>query len=400
MTDMPMDVESFVIAVNSRLDRSIRVLTERRHWTFVVGAVAIVISLVAYTPVKSMFDLRTNWAWEVYRMQVAHPLTPIDLQQFEAIAAHTSDFSAEPDQLGRLAHLEKLAFRISIPIIGKLLHTGAASWVVLNFIAGFLFFPMLASVANTLLDDRVSAAYLTIAFALSWAGTHFFHDSGFGDGFAWFCLLAAVYFRHPLLIFAAVLVAGFTDERALAGSGAVLLYWFADATAHDRKSVGYDGSARLAAVIAAWLAYLILRWYLSSAFGLKTGLTGVGVIEAARFFLSFSIPYQLLDVFQGLWIWIIVAMIALYVTGRRIFLVGFAGTLGSILAIAIVVWDFSRSVGYSVALLPVAWQVQSLKATNTRTLARICFVLGLCLVVPGNTVFRQLVHLAALLGSG
>jgi hypothetical protein len=261
---------------------------------------------------------------------------------------------------------------------------------VLNYIAGLLFFPMLAHVANKLFQDRVSAAYVTFAFALSWAGAHFFNDYTFGDGFAWVCLLAAIYFRHPLLIFGAVLIAGFTDERAIVGSAAAFLYWLSAATTDGGDDSQQHGLAALIAIGAAWLAYFGLRLYLTYAFGLKTGTSEIFQTGILWYHANFSIPYGVLTVFQGLWLWIAVGMIALYVSGRVIILLGFVATLACVLAIALSVYDFQRSLGYGLLLLPVAWQTRGLKRATVRTLARSCFILGICLVVPAHTMLRQL----------
>ena len=382
--DLIPSVETYVNVIFSKLDRIFLWLTEKRYWALWIGAASIAFSMLAHTPLSSMTDF-SGWEYTIIKKQIANPLTPIDFQQFRAVADAVSPLGAVS-----LSHWDKIAFRLSIPIIGKVLNTGAASFIVVNYIAGFLFFPLFAHVANTLLQDRLSAAYVTVAFSLSFAGTHFFNDNTLGDGFAWLCLLAAIYFRHPLLIFAAVLIAAFTDERALLGSAAAFLYWLGNATTRARKDSRHNEWARAIAIVVAWLAYLGLRWYLSYSFGLKTGTTELFRSVIIRDNSENSIPYQLLDVFQGLWVWIPIAVIALYISERFFVLFGFLTTLACTLAVALVVWDFQRSVGYSLLLLPVAWQAHGLKSVNVRKLARGCFILGLCLVVPYHTFVRHL----------
>lgn len=383
---MEMSVESFVRVNFHRLDKLVRRLTTGKYWALWIGTMAVALSLLAHTPVRSMFrDVGTSWTAEVIRAQMAHPLTPIDFEKFEAT-------EAAPRDPGAVSHIDKITFRISIPIIGKLLHTGAASFLVLNYVAGFLFFPMLAGLANRLFQDRVSATYVTFAFALSWAGSRFFNDDQLGDGFAWACLLATIYFRNPLLIFSAVLIAGFTDERAIAASPAAFLYWLSVATSDDQDDSRSQGRAALTAIGTAWLAYLVLRLSLSYAFGLRTGTAAMFQLAPVWNNAAHSIPYGLLTVLHGLWLWIAVGLIALYVSRRVTILLGFVATLACILTIALSVWDFQRSAGFAFLLLPVAWQARGLERGTVRTLARSCFVLGICLVVPFNTVFRYLYH--------
>jgi hypothetical protein len=359
---MGHSVESFVSAYFAKLDGLIGGLTKKTYWTLWVGAIAIALSLVAYMPGRSLF-LFDKWTHDVIRMQIAHPFTPIDLEQFNPDALKAD--------LGQ--HYDKIAFRLSIPLIGKALHTGAASFLVLNYAAGLLFFPMLAQVANGIFRDRVTAAYVTFAFALSWAGGHFFNDDT-GDGFAWACLLASIYFRHPVLIFGLVLTASFTDERALVGSAGALLYWLC--------IEGIEGVTRLRAIIAAWVAYFVLRVGLAYAFGLKTGTSGWFLPEIFLHHVKYSFPYRVLTVFQGLWLWFAVGAIALYLGGRSVVLVGFLATLGCIALLSLSVWDLQRSLGYGLLLLPVAWQAAKLEQATERAIARGCFILGLCLVEP------------------
>lgn len=391
---MEISVESFVSANFERLDELVSRLTRQKHWAFWIGTMAVALSLLAHTPVRSMFrNLGTNWTAEVIRAQIAHPLTPIDFERVEAT-------EAPPRNLGAASHIDKITFRISIPIIGKLLHTGDASFLVLNYIAAFSFFPMLAGLANRLFQDRVSAAYVTFAFALSWAGSRFFNDDQFGDGFAWACLLAAIYFRNPLLIFSAVLIAGFTDERAIVASAAAFLYWLGVSTSDGQRDSRPPGRAALTAIGMAWLAYLVLRLSLSYAFGLRTGTANVFTLAILWNHAVRSIPYALLTVLHGLWLWMAVGLIALYVSGRVTILLGFVATFACILTITLSVWDFQRSIGYAFLLLPVAWQAKGLEGSTVRTLARSCFVLGICLIVPFNTVLRYLYHGPVLAGFG
>jgi hypothetical protein len=369
---MSQSVESFVGAYSVKLDGLIGDLTKKTYWTLWVGSIAIALSLVAHTPGRSLFrDVGKRWTADVIRMQLAHPFTPIDLEPFKQVA----------EKEGALGyyHYDKIAFRFSIPLIGKAFHLGAASFLVLNYVAGLLFFPMLAQVANEIFRDRITAAYVTFAFALSWAGGQFFNDNQFGDGFAWACLLASVYFRHPVLIFGLVLTASFTDERALIGSAGALLYWLY--IYRQRR-----GDA-LIAIVAAWVAYFVLRMCLAYSFGLKTGLSGWDLAKILREHASMY-PNQVLDVFQGLWLWIAVGAIALYLSGRSVVFVGFVATLGCIGLVSLSVWDIQRSLGYALLLLPVAWQAGGLEQATERTIARSCFILGFCLIVPFNTVLR------------
>jgi hypothetical protein len=381
-------VELFVGSTFRRLDELIARLAEKKFWFIWIGIFAVALSLAANTPVRSMIlGVGNDWVAEVFRMQIAHPFTPIDLHQFEASAIATHNF-------GMLTHLDKIAFRLSVPVIAKILHTGRASFLVLNYIAGLLFFPLLASVANSHLNDRVSAAYVTLAFGLSWAGQHFFNDWTFGDGFAWTCLLAAIAFRHPAVIFPAILVAGFTDERGIVASTGVALYWLGATAAFGQTDTDpapkRDAYFALLAIVAALIAYFGLRFSLAAAFGLKTGSRMMFELKVIWSNLAYRIPFGVLKVFEGLWLWLPIGVIAFYVSGRRLMLLGFVAIFACIFIISLIVFDIDRSLGYAFVLLPVAWQARQVKTATVRTIARSCFLFGLCLIVPYATILRYL----------
>jgi hypothetical protein len=184
------------------------------------------------------------------------------------------------------------------------------------------------------------------------------------------------------LIFGLVLTASFTDERALIGSAGAFLYWLY--RHEDRDAV--------IAIVAAWVAYFVLRMGLAYTFGLKTGLSGLFLPEIFREHAKNSFPYPVLAVFQGLWLWFAVGAIALYLNGRAVLLVGFVATLGCIVLASLLVWDIQRSLGYALLLLPVAWQAGGLEQTTERAIARSCFIFGLCWIVPFNTALRYFVN--------
>jgi hypothetical protein len=124
---MGQSVESFVGAYFAKLDGLIGGLTKKTYWTLWVGAIAIVLSLAANAPYRASLLSVGDWPADVFRIQIAHPFTPIDLEPFKSI----KDLAPE-----WFMHLDKIAFRFSIPLIGKVFNLGAASFLVLNYAAG------------------------------------------------------------------------------------------------------------------------------------------------------------------------------------------------------------------------------------------------------------------------
>jgi hypothetical protein len=385
-------VEAFVTRAASRMDTALAAIAKHQRWPLLVGILAVALSLIAHTPVRSLFrDVGNQWYSDVLLRQIDHPLSPIDYESYRDIAAASGD-------PGSFTHIDKTAFRISIPLLGKIFHTGAASYLIMNYLAGFLFFPMLVVVANRIFVDRIVAVYITLAFALSWAGSHFFNDSDLGDGFAYFWLLASIYFNRAGLIFVSVLIAAFTDERALIGSAAAVLYFLG----RTRELTRRDTTALMAisSVVAAWIAYFAIRDYMIFGLGFRTGIATMFNSQIVWYNLAQRIPYAALTVFQGLWIWLPIGLLALWLRRSIVETLGFAGLTILMLAVALAVWDFQRSLGYMLLLLPVGWQSAALSERANRSISRGCFVLGLSLIVPFNTVLRYLYSGPVLAGFG
>jgi hypothetical protein len=374
-------VESFVARAASRMDGVVAAVATHRRWPLVVGILAVALSLMANTPAGSLFrDVGTgNWYSEFLVRQIEHPLSPIDYEPYRDIAVANHDF-------GHFTHMDKTAFRISIPVLGRLFHTGAASYLIMNYVAGFLFFPMLVVVANRVFGDRITAVYTTFAFALTWAGSHFFDDPDLGDGFAWFWLLASIYFNQAGLIFAAVIIASFADERALIGSAAAVLYFLVRMRQPNRIDI--TALKAISSIVAAWIVYFAIRGYMIFDLGFRTGTMyfdpGFIWFNLARFRVAFP-------VFQGLWIWLPIGLLALWLRRSIIETIGFAGLIVLMLAVAIIVYDLDRSVGYMLLLLLVGCQSAQLSEGANRLISRSCFVLGLGLIHPLET-FKTMLH--------
>jgi hypothetical protein len=124
--------------------------------------------------------------------------------------------------------------------------------------------------------------------------------------------------------------------------------------------------------------------------GFRTGIATMFNSQIVWYNLAQGIPYAALTVFQGLWIWLPIGLLALWLRRSIFETLGFAGLTVLMLAVALAVWDFQRSLGYMLLLLPVAWQAAALSERANRSISRGCFVLGLALIVPFNTVLRYL----------
>lgn len=374
-----MELESVFTRAFATLDAILAPLLIGRWWYLRVGIFAITLSLIYHSPSRGNWK---TWPYQVLQQQVDHPLRQLQPWKY--------DPGISPNDDGIASHLDKLSFRLTIPVLGKIFKTGKRSWLIFTALAGLLFYPLFASICERWLKDRQTAMYLTAGFGLSWAGHQFFFDTWIGDGVAWFFLLLSVASKRPLLIFSSVLAAAFTDERGLIASTGTLLFW---AMGDEKISGGKaalstairSGWKQKGAVVAAWLAYFGIRLYLGSKFGLNTGNTMIGNPLIIVNQLQNNIPYSALAVFEGLWLWLLIGFAGLLVERRYLAAGGYAGIFLFVGAISFLVWDFERSLAYAVILFPLAWRARGLLPRNALFASRLIFLFGLVLVTPWDT---------------
>jgi hypothetical protein len=130
-------------------------------------------------------------------------------------------------------------------------------------------------VLHRLIGDRVTAALLSFAAALTYArSVGFSSTDGTFDADALVDLWAAIAVHQPVLVGGFVVLAGLIDERAVLAVPSVLLtHWLR------------AGTWRTPAVLGAMVglvAYLGLRLVLAGATELHTGWGGVRLTLAAR----------------------------------------------------------------------------------------------------------------------
>ncbi len=323
----------------------------------------------------------------ILQQQADHPLTPINPWTY--LPAGMRDD-------GTAGHYDQIALRLTLPLLGKLSGTGNTAWVIFPALAGLAFFPLLAKECAKWIGDRKSAAYLTMAFATGWTGNHFFGDPGFGDGVAWFLLLLSVSSGVPAVIFLAVLMTAFTDERGLIATGGTFLFWAWNTPLLRPRSPREDSASQklpaqqCGAVIAAWIFYFGIRYYLGQTYGLRHGKSLVLDPSIFLYQVTERYPYTVFSVFKGLWIWVLLGLLALLITRRWLAAAGYAAVAGALLTVSLVVLDLERTLSYGLIMFPLAWRTEALSLDKTLGVSRFCFLVGMLFFVPWETPLHLL----------
>lgn len=195
-----MNLLEAAINIINKFNSKISQILARKHWLIYISLIALALSLFLASPGFTSDDsgVLTKRA-EAVAMQIE------DLQFFWETSEPTNAM-----------------FRITVPLIASLLGIGLKGTLILQFLTGILIFLLVGSLVERETGNRLIAFYATLLVALIYPGTAAFLESRYYfDSFAYLFLLAALWFRSPVSIGFLVLLAGFTDERALIASGFV-----------------------------------------------------------------------------------------------------------------------------------------------------------------------------------
>lgn len=242
-------------------------------------------------------------------------------------------------------HATKLGFRFVPAVLCKLLgvdNTGGA--LVFQLAAQYALCSLVFVVLRRGARSAVEALAAAVPFCLVAGGHAFWQDQwGFFDTVAIAFLLAACYVRSNVAFVVLLLLAFFTDERAVIASPALLLAHHANGA--TGRSVRGLLHGRLPWYTAALALYAVLRLGLGHWLGLRT--EPVGPVFLLR--QLHLLPYAFLHGHEG---FLLLALLAVVVLARRRKRADMLLTVVGTLAVWIgAVWviDHERSMGY---LLP------------------------------------------------
>ena len=265
------------------------------------------------------------------------------------------------------SHQAKLAFRLTVPIVVHVTRTGIPGAITLQILSALGLLYLTASLAFEITDDRVLAALITLATAMSYVGfSGFWETRGMFDTLAIGLLVAAMRTRSPGHVALLVLLAGFTDERGLVASVFVYL-WFV-----VRSLPADDASPRLAwfpregwGVAGAIAAYLAIRLLLGTLYGLRTPIGNQADVGPAVFAAQIRVfPVGVWTALESLWLPVLAALALLLTSRLRHFGVVLAGALVTVLVVANCAIDVTRGATYVFPVVFVALRVLAVWETR------------------------------------
>jgi hypothetical protein len=273
-------------------------------------------------------------------------------------------------QLNPISHESKLNFRLTVPILAKLLGLGRPGIYTLQLACGVIQLWATACIALRLTNDRVTSLLVTLEVASTWAGTTSFVEyRGIFDGVALLFLACAILSQKPLLAGLSVFLAAWTDERGLIASSCVYLY-------HAYRQYCGTGSWISAClrrtpmgVILSWVAYFATRFALARAYHLTT--TAQGVSAGIIIHQLNILPLGCWTALEGGWLLVFASSLILVQRRQFTFMAAYFLSISIVLAVAMMVYDVTRSMAYAFPAIFIALRILG-DSENRRDLRALC----------------------------
>jgi hypothetical protein len=266
---------------------------------------------------------------------------------------HQIDHPFQHHAAAENTHASKLDFRFVPALLARAIPSRdmlsrMLGLYIINNIAGFIFFMCILRLVFRYSGNRLFSALAALNFAVLYVGKSFFHDTLlWNDGIAFMFLALALLNRNAFLAGACLLLAFFTDERALFGGILAFVY----CRLHDRNPNGgrKDLFYKAAPFLSAYILYLVIRGLLKYVAGMGIPL---GAHSGVSLFLRFHPGFPAWLSFAGTLLayksaWVIIALSLWWMRNRKSdFLIYLFGLI-SVLVISVSVQDLTRSLAYA-----------------------------------------------------
>ncbi len=315
----------------------------------------------------------------VLRRQIEHPFGPNSVEGIK-----------------EEEHAAKLVYRLSMPILGHATGLGLGGLILVQQFSGVAFLALLSLLSYRATEDKCCAVLLPFGFAFCYVGQACFLDMRpVFDGMAFCGLALAMISRRPLIIFAGLFFACWTDERAVLVSPLLFLWRLTQPEQTQGAAPGETilKDRRVWATIIALLAYAIGRFEFRGRLWSAPHPSGISFAVARE-----QWPMFLIGIASGLkWFWLVVLLgaAALLLRGATWLRAAFPGAVAAYAISCTMVFDTTRSSAYffPAVFVALASLVRTEGVTTLRWLSLAVSVL--CILTPSADIHGNTVQLAA-----
>ena len=247
------------------------------------------------------------------------------------------------------SHEANQTFRLTIPLIASVLHLNVAGLYGLHVLIGLVFLWFMMRAVFEILKDKILTFYFMTGFTAIYAGANIYINFlGHCDAFPFCFMVLAFYLRNPLWVLIFTQLAFWCDERAIINSSYLGLWYVLPLIKQvvDRQKITLKSIplSVVALVISAGL-YLVVRQWLTTAYGLKVGHDDDLSRKTSLWSLSI-IGDKFTRGLEGFWLIVFAGMAVLVMRKEWWTFVLLGGCILMTGAIAVMVADGTRSLSF------------------------------------------------------
>ena len=364
-------IEERLLHLEGLVYNKIAAFTKKKHWKIKLSVIlfltALFLNFPSYDLVFNKKVSYINETWEAIETQIKNPFSPSQ-NPMTSLEDSNNNFGA---------HVLKTQYRLTGPLICKMLKVKRHGALLIQLVSFYLFFLFLVLILSRDTKDDTTSFLLSIAISLTTVGSVLVFDyRGTFDVLGYLFLVMAIYFRNYLFIYVCLIMASFVDERSFICTSFVFCYYMMN------KSV----LSKLLIVVVSWVSVLLIRAYLKEHFNLE--LQGWNYIEVFIVNLKYSLLVFWTS-FESLWLINFLAIFLLFVNKSWVKLSAVIIPAFVILIVSLITGDVSRSMCFSFILILVSILVL-IKFESVLFVRRFVLILSIFCLLPNMNITTPL----------
>ncbi|MES2387681.1 MAG: hypothetical protein V4543_06745 [Bacteroidota bacterium] len=314
------------IVITEYLSGVTNFFTSGRYWAFKAAFLCYILGYLTggFSSPSYVFNTKLNYDVRVLvSNQIEHPFT-------------------QQNNFREYSHEGKRAFRLSTPLLAKVLGLNVIQLIWLQQAAAFGVFVLFALLITRITGSREAGYWACMALAFNMYGKRGLLDWECKlDGYMYFYLMAAIYFRKPWLLAFFAFMLGGADERGLFAGIALIVY---HQVAEKRESISnfFKPSPQALGILSGLVLSVSGRVALMIFTDLKVGHGNLGIEVMVR-----KIDYLIQGIYSGMEafnFFLLPAAAILLFNRKYILFLAWAGTMAISIVLSIMVSDITRSI--------------------------------------------------------
>jgi len=294
----------------------------------------------------------------------------------------------QPEAIDYDIRRENMIMRWTLPVLSMITGHNLILILALQALMGVFFIYWIGKFVYRLTEDKILTTFLVLSVSHTFVGIwHFAEVHGYGDGIAYFCLLGAMLRPKSWVVFPFLLVAFFTDERAVFAGGFVLLWnitnrAYAENKFDPKNLILFIFTGRNGVVWLAWIIYFAIRFYVLSTYFPTHDYSTIGhpIILERDHKNGFGSSYW--TVFEACWMIILGGFLSLLLNRRYFLLLMLLTGLGALLFSGIYVHDIDRSLAYGFAFILISFVILHKENPISTLRPLLFFCMVACIIEP------------------